>query len=221
MSRLDDTLEDLTWTEFEDFLSSNSVKASYLEFSDKYYLRATNEAFTVGCIIAKDSGADQIDFETNYKDLINTLAAKALSIDPFAVPMYAINHDGISAPVTCNVNATTNVDYLIPAEKYIFGGEMLLNGVQFGDKVSASIVDVDAVIPEAYREATCEDWPTVSTYIVDHYVDCRSSIGYVHVDTRPLCSKITAGLYLRIAVTTTNAGSARSAVMTYFFAVKV
>lgn len=221
MSRINAILEDLTWSQFKDFLDNPSVKSTYLEFPDKYILRATNTAFNVGCILIKDSGADQTEFEADYKANIDLLSSRAGLLEPFAVPSYAINHDGITAPVTCTKNATTNVDYLIPADKYIFGGELLLKDVQFGDKVDASVVDVDAIIPEVARAATCENWPTVSTYIVNHYVDCRSSTGYVAVDTRPLCSKILAGLYLRVSVTCVNSGVDRTAAMTYFFGVKV
>ena len=140
----------------------------------------------------------------NYLHIIET--------PPFAAPLYRTKNDATSSIVEVSANSNEDVDFQITSEIYTSGGRLLVENAEFGDYITAEIHDKDEVIPEAYREALCEDHPTVAAYITKQWV-CPS--GGCEIDTRPLNAKITAGLYLRITYYAIDSGSTRNVAINY------
>lgn len=57
----------LPWTKFKDEVNTRDVPINYYDSSDYYYMFCFDGSLELTCKLMKDSGDDQIDFETNYK----------------------------------------------------------------------------------------------------------------------------------------------------------
>lgn len=58
---------EITWTELKSFLDDRNLSANYVEFPNIYIVTGVDHYLSFFCKIRKDSNADQVDFETNYK----------------------------------------------------------------------------------------------------------------------------------------------------------
>ncbi len=58
----------LTWANFKTQLTNN-LPYKYIDINDIYYLYAIDGNFQFKCLIYKNGGDDQVDFEANYKSL--------------------------------------------------------------------------------------------------------------------------------------------------------
>lgn len=55
------------WSTIKTFCTTFSIPVDYIDLGAIYYIRAVKGSFNVECYLNKDGGADQIDFETNFK----------------------------------------------------------------------------------------------------------------------------------------------------------
>lgn len=67
MNSIFDKLSDLNWDCFKEVVSDKSLTPKWVDTCGYYFISASFGAFVFGCAIEKDYGADQTDFETNYK----------------------------------------------------------------------------------------------------------------------------------------------------------
>jgi hypothetical protein len=141
---------------------------------------------------------------------------------PFAQPLYRTKRNATASLVIIAADSHEHIDFKLTAERYVSGGCILVDNAEFGDYAEAEVIDVDGVIPEAYRAALCESWPTVAKYIDKEWIEVNEG-GITHhkIDTYPLNAKITAGLYLRVTYYTTSAGSSRSIGVNYYLTKKL
>lgn len=146
---------------------------------------------------------------------------------PFAQPTYRTKMDAIPNIVSIEPNTTSNIDFLMSSEKYVSGGELVIENAEFGDYVVARVQDIDGVIPSQYR-ASCENWPIVNTYIEKSFVSVKmpgtlqqGAITCSKIDTYPLNAKISAGLYLRIEYHAVSSGLTRKVALNYFLTKKL
>jgi hypothetical protein len=156
----------------------------------------------------------------NQAAALNVSVSSLPAAQPFATPTYRNKHDAVPAPVTCPDNTATAIDYQIAATEYTYGGEIIVQGAEFGDWLSAEIYDKDSIIPSFARSALCEAWPSVAKYIIKKYLPVEEAGETVSaiIDTRPLIAQIPAGLYLRVtynAIAATDAPD-RKAIVNYF-----
>lgn len=56
-----------TWELVKNFATTYQVSIQWVDVGNLYFLKAFQGQFEVQCYLLKDGGADQIDFETNYK----------------------------------------------------------------------------------------------------------------------------------------------------------
>jgi len=207
----------LNWTDFKTNVTNKNA-LRYVDRTDFYSLSYGEFESS----IIKDSGADQTDFETNYKTSANKSAPALIGIQeqvPFAKPDFRTKRSKTSSIITVAVNTTEDIDYLLTEERYVSGGAIIYNSAEMGDYITASVYDKDGIIPEAYRTALCESWPVVAQYIVGEWIpkgDCIYTI-----DTYPLNAKVTAGLYLRVSYTAINSGAERKVGINYFLTKKI
>src|SRR5689334_19070475 len=61
----------IDWTPFKNYIIATLVPFKMIESDTAYDLLLSDEALTASCRIVKDGGADQTDFETNYKSRAN------------------------------------------------------------------------------------------------------------------------------------------------------
>lgn len=146
--------------------------------------------------------------------LINTVITDT---PPFARPDFRTKMSASASIAECAINSSTNMDFQIAEERYISGGSCSIKNAKFGDYITAEVYDKDSVIPEAYRENLCEDWPCVAKYIEKRWVLVDDDTKNINIffDTYPLNAKISAGLYLRITYNAINEGSTREVVINY------
>jgi len=124
---------------------------------------------------------------------------------PFAQPTYRTKREGRGV-MTVAPGASEIIDYVLPEERYVSGGRLIVQGAKIGDWISAEIQDSNALIPEPYRAATCEAWPMVAKYIIKEFVPVAPEgwTSMMEINTWPLNARVTAGLALRV---TYHAGS--------------
>jgi hypothetical protein len=174
--------------------------------SDNVYNAIANDKIQIG-----DSSIFYTDKTQQWSIILDNVEMGISALPAFAKPDYRTKNDAISEPVTIAPNSSENIDFLLTEERYVSGGEMIIENAVFGDYVTAEVYDLSNVIPEAYRNSLCENHPTVSKYILKRYVVPANAQGYsfCQLDTRPLTAKITAGLYLRITYYSINSGTDR------------
>lgn len=174
-------------------------------------------------VIAKDSSGttDIIDVNEaiNYlKDNIaqEVIITKQAEQHPFATPDYRTKRDATVAIESIPINDNKSIDFQLISEKYVSGGKMIIKNAEFGDYCTAEVHDTDSVIPVAYRAALCENWPTVSTYIIKEWIESTNNSLCKHtINTKPLNARITAGLYLRVTYYAINVGVTREVLINY------
>lgn len=142
---------------------------------------------------------------------------------PFAVPAYRTKRNATSSIATCSANSSATIDYLISEERYVTGGKLIVENAVLGDYITAEVYDTDSVIPEAYRAALCENWPSVGKYIEKEWIDTSGGgTTFSHeINTYPLNARITAGLYLRVTYNAVNSGSTRNIAVNYYLTKKL
>ena len=138
---------------------------------------------------------------------------------PFAQPTYRTKRSAVASVSSCAINTSQAIDFQLTAERYVSGGKILVENAEFGDYVTASVYDLDSLIPSPYRAALCEAWPVVGEYIVKEFIDPLTQS--VEVNTYPLNAKLTAGLYLRVTYFAINAGSTRNIAVNYYLTKKL
>lgn len=62
----------IPWSVFREVISSSGAKFRQIETSSMYYLFTINPANAMSCMLPKDSGSEQTDFEANFKALADT-----------------------------------------------------------------------------------------------------------------------------------------------------
>jgi len=121
---------------------------------------------------------------------------------PFAQPTFRTKMDAIPNWVTCPSNTPTIMDFTLLAERYVTGGEIIFKNAKEGDYITACVYDGynGGVIPEPYRDALCEAWPIVATYVEKRYLvpTITDGFGVLALDTYPLNAKISQYLQLRV-----------------------
>jgi hypothetical protein len=107
---------------------------------------------------------------------------------------YEVKATGFTGTATAGV--TTNLDFAIGAEdRYIHGVRILVKNHADGDTVDLYVVDVDGIIPEAYR-AAYPNYPVLKQFGINWNLDHeKSDQGKEQFN---FLAKINAGLYLRV-----------------------
>lgn len=205
------------------------TSGTYFTIDPLDYVKWSNDSqllidIASGKAIVNDGSVDISDVNSAINFLKgNTLEIqKQTSMPPFADPTYRSKYDATTSVETILASSNKVIDYLITEERYVFGGEIIVENAQFGDYFTAEVYDKDNVIPEQYRSALCENHPCVAKYLVKQWM-CLNGTLYNcrEIDTRPLNAKITAGLYLRVTYYTSATVAIRSILLNYKLAKKL
>lgn len=73
---------EINWSTIKSFITQRNLPLQYFDDGNNYHLFAFDGMLGVTALIPQDSGADQADFEANYKAAANV--PQSLSISPFA-----------------------------------------------------------------------------------------------------------------------------------------
>lgn len=187
--------------------------------SDEVVCSITDEDYEVHDNEGAVSGvSSQLDWLKSY--LPHSIDIESMT--PFAEPLYRSKFTAIPSIVTVSINTSENIDYEVPIERYVYGGQIIVENAELGDYIEALIYDKDSVIPSEYRSALCEDWPKVATYIEKNFLPVNGdNIIIADINTYPLNAKITTGLYMRIVYHAVNVGSQRKVGVNYLMTKKL
>ncbi len=210
---------EVQWSDVKAFLDERSVPAQYIDFKNTYWILAIDGSFQVWCRISKGdpASADQIDFETNYKDLANTTVTDSdghsvVRLSPFSSSGgFRARFKGFSGTAikadTEGVEKITNIDFQITEERYINGVRIMLKNHSYGDCVDLIVVDKDylyagILYPSEYQPGV--PWSAVAPNGVE--LDKFGDQWYVDDTlctqpdvTTPYPARILSGLYIRVA----------------------
>ena len=128
----------IDWLNFKTIRDSRKLDIIMVEQDGGYILSIQESALVYDCIIDKDGGSDQLDFEANYKSSCNP---EKVSNPPFKSKEHH-NFDGRGQSYTASASATTNMDFTVPnhATGYDFDGLTLI-GTELGDTVTMKVLD--------------------------------------------------------------------------------
>jgi hypothetical protein len=96
---------------------------------------------------------------------------------------------------TASANTTTNIDWVLPQERWVSGGVLIAQGTHWGDKLCLQVIDIDNVL--GYGANTVLD-----EYVTDFYLVTDSEF-QVQLES-PYLALIPAGVYIRIKYTNTS-----------------
>ena len=214
MLRIDWSNPKITMQQFDEFLSpylGSNFDGLLLE-NNFIYVRTLDDQIT------EEQETHILDYIYSLNNIPRSVTlTSAVDNNPFAVPTYRTKLDATVDIVEIQINSNSAVDFKILEERYVSGGEMIVLNAEFGDYITAEVHDLDGVIPAPYRSALCENWPTISTYIVKKWVPAEGEgkITRQLIDMRPLNAKITANIYLRVKYYAINSGSTRKLLVNY------
>lgn len=218
----------LSYQEFITYKNRTNSSIDFIENDIMYDLYLSNSGFHITTTVKKSdpAEADQIDFETNYKNLTETNSQTNTKTEvseqvPFAKPDYRTKRNGAASWADVVAGSSISNDFYVPEELHISGGECIITNAKKGDWISAEVRDTDGVIPQIHRESLCENYPTVAQYVIRaNLVPTSDSFIYI-LNTYPLNAKITAGLYLRITYHSSDEVGTRSFTTNYYLTKKL
>lgn len=195
---------EVTWPIFKDFVDARKVSIQWIDVNDHYYLKAFDSSFSISCSIYKldEDGTYKAQFEASYKALGNkpmgaicpTSGRALMPFRPFSDSEgFRFRGKGVSGLATAST--VTNIDLKITEERFINGCEVILKDQAFGDSCNFEIVDVDNII--GYGAGV----------VLDRFAESWFFSGDVQDQGQFILdypAKIIAGLYIRIAYTSTG-----------------
>jgi hypothetical protein len=232
------------WQTFKNFISTRNLSIQYISFNGNYYMKGFDSFFTLECSLPLDrtSCDDTVDFEDNFKANGNKSPTQSIIVQsqptsvissmpdptPFAQPTYRTKRDAIPSLISVDPGNVGDIDYKLPTELYVSGGDIVIENAELGDYLVAYVEDMDGMIPSPYRTTLCEAWPVVAKYINKTFImvtqpgTILAGAMTTHtIDTYPLNAKITTGLYLCIEYHAVNSGLTRRIAVNYHLTKKL
>ncbi len=141
---------DLSYTNFKSLINSKGLFWQYIESDQCYNIFSVEYGIKYQCIVHKDGyepigcdcSADLEDFETNYKPTANR--KMGLALDPLNSPTVSAKHDGIYQ--VCTKNSTTNIDFVMPGNRYLSGANWHIWDSVPGDYFKFQVIDIDNIL---------------------------------------------------------------------------
>lgn len=194
-----------SWSEYKELLTRKNPNWQHIEHSASYYLFFFDGQTQYSYVMSKDGGADQGDWEDNYKSQSNyAIGQRPYS---FATSDFKFKGDGVTFTATANGSSQADFKILTAGEPglYVNGGDLFTAGSKVGDYVKFQVVDVDNIL--GYGAGfVVEEW--ISKWFVN-------PSGAQSVAT-PYAGKIPGGLYLRMIYQNTNASTDVSVAVNYY-----
>lgn len=199
---------ELPWNDFKNScLDNQSYSWIFFDIDQTYKIFAKQNDFTVLCKIYKDSGADQTDFETNYKPN-QSIGFKSNVETQFERTDIVLRTAKATAAFS---SGEAEISIKVPGEpgsgdgRYIAGGYAFTDNFTFGDKISQiNIVDVDNIlgmgthtIIQTYHEVDV-DAANQGWYLWPGPLVGGSATGEIEIDPMGYYGFIPSGLYLEL-----------------------
>jgi hypothetical protein len=138
------------WADFKSICASRAIGMQYVELETSYHLWAFDGPFEVSCHLEKDSGADQAEFEADYK-------AGANASPKVPVQTQFERQDIVlklaKGTAEFDLSGEAEISLLVPGTpgsgdgRYVAGGYAFTDVFGFGDYVEkVCVVDVDNLL---------------------------------------------------------------------------
>jgi hypothetical protein len=167
----------IDWATLKTFITTYSLSLQWVDLGTVYYLRAYQDNFDVECSLPKDGGANQTDFETNYKSKGNLPTASLSSIQqspPFGSKTISVNgvtkslfarYTGVQYAVTAGANTLTYTATLTWAK--MLGVECI--GCEALDTVDFKVYDTAAGTYSGHANALLNQFSFAMNLPKDYY----------------------------------------------------
>lgn len=141
----------LQWSSFK-LIVVNKGKLRYRDADLYYSLSYTDSAGGFECSVMKDGGADQTDFETNFKSLANKPhdiedadGAGVVRLRAFA-STDNMRFRGTGIKGTGTAGQVSNIDYDMTEDRFMNGVELILKNHADDDSVKFQVIDKNNVV---------------------------------------------------------------------------
>lgn len=134
---IDGLLGNLEWSHFKSLVQTGNLSIKYVEFTDKYILKASDGAFSFACLVLKTdpSNTEQTDFEDNFKALGNIESRTQVS------SMFEDENIVLKTArfyVTADANGAATISIVVPGAfggvtRYVAGGDLYTDNYAFTD----------------------------------------------------------------------------------------
>lgn len=141
-----------TWDIFKTFVTTRNIHIQELLLDGYYYLYAIDGPFSISFVIEKNdpANADQLDYETNFQPYSNQSFTDSKGIQLHRTKAFA-NTDGLKfrgtgvkgtalKGITEQQPTITNIDYILPEDRYINGIEIFLKNHKAEDTINLQVV---------------------------------------------------------------------------------
>lgn len=195
---------ELPWAEFRDqVLGQPGWTLNYFDLSNHYWLYAVKNSFIAFCKIHQDSGADQTEFEADYKPAENPLIVNATQ--------GRFERDDIVLKLACtsgqaDASGDLALSILVPGTpgseyRYAAGGYAFSDNYGWSDKIKkVEIVDEDnllglgaGTVVKVYHDSDADEANQGWFFWKTH-----GSEGECEIEPMGWYGQIPSGLYLRV-----------------------
>jgi hypothetical protein len=185
----------VSWQSFKEFIDNNAVPFFYVLNYGTYEIECSIGNFQLECLIdfKNPPSADQLEFETNYKDNAN--------LEPVGKFQQTLGDDGYSfrgistGLITASANQTTTFDFELDNNYALKGGYAFFEQRTLGDSIRVVVIDKNNILGLGVGVELGEYVPS---WLVPK--DYPLIIDDVSIAILPV-----AGLFLRIEYTNTHA----------------
>lgn len=143
-----------SWSQIKSFVDNRSISIQWVDMADYYWLMAFDGPFSLEVKLNKDGSADQIDFETNYRDATTANRHPTAQVtQTLGEDNYSVRSQGTS--FTATLGTTTEHRYAFSMAYSLNGGSVYTQNAAVGDSIQVDIIDtrnnmgfgVDFILP--------------------------------------------------------------------------
>ena len=207
MGLVENILSNLSWSSFKSLVDDKAMAIQYIDVEGYYFLKAFDSSFSIGCAMLKDGGADQIDFEDNYKAAGNA-PLKSEVATRFERDDIRLQICKASAAV---VAGAATISFLLPGTPgdplFLGGGWAQVDFFAFGDAVTdISVIDKDNILGYgAGAVIATYHHPSVPTANKGWFMwPLPQAGGEMEIESMGFYGEIPAGLYIDIVFAVNN-----------------
>lgn len=185
----------LSWTEIKTQSVTRKQGLQFVERSSHYRVFILDGSFEAECFIKKTNpaNADQLDFETNYKNNLTTNKQLIQRVALTEAPSSLIPAvEGFN--FTAIANTTTSFDFQLTKAYILKGAAFLSPNASFGDFLKAELVDKDNLLGQGANTI-------LATPINKLFLQSTINSGPIKRENSAVSELPIPGLYLRITYT--------------------
>lgn len=202
----------LSWDDFKQVLSIPGIVIRYIDRTDTYIAWAFDNVVPFQCIINKNGGSEQIDFDDNYKAAANQMLIQGvqtrgertdIDLKLFSMKADVNTSTGVAVASIKIPGVFANGDY-----RFIGGGEAFFDKADLLDRANTvSIVDKDNIlgygadfVVKTYHDDQADEENQGWWIGIDNY-NVAGNTSYIEIKPMGFYGQVPSELYLEIKAT--------------------